>query len=209
MQVIKVKLSELVPDPKNTRVHDSHNIEVIKNSLKKFGQYRPFVVQKEGMIIRVGNGMYQAMKELGWTEADCEVKDITDEEATTLSILDNKSSDLSYFDDTKVYDCLKNLGKDNVALTGFVDIELNKLFSKFETEDDLSSIAEIQESAKEEKKKEDVKPVLQYQIVFSTEETFRKWIKFVDYLRDEYDESICDCLIKFIDDKLPELNDED
>lgn len=126
MNIQRIKLSELHPDPENTRIHDEANIGIIMNSLSNFGQYRPFVVQKEGMIIRVGNGMYQAMMRLGWTEANCEVRDISDEEAITLSILDNKSSDLSKFDDKGLVAALGSLSKENLDLTGFNTVQISK-----------------------------------------------------------------------------------
>lgn len=119
METVKVNLMNLNPDPKNTRKHDSQNLEVIKNSLKKFGQYRPFVVQKTGMVIRVGNGMYEAMMQLGWSEASAIVMDITDAEATALSILDNKASDLSVFDEVRLAEILPTLPQDMMDLTGF------------------------------------------------------------------------------------------
>lgn len=124
MNTVKVKLSDLNPDPKNTRMHDSNNIEVIKESLTKFGQYRAFVVQTQGMIIRVGNGMYEAMKQLGMTEGYAEIKDLTDEEATALSILDNRSSELAEWDEGMLQDCLNDLPDDLAKITGFSDNEL-------------------------------------------------------------------------------------
>ncbi|HCE42312.1 MAG TPA: hypothetical protein DET40_02035 [Lentisphaeria bacterium] len=122
-----VKLSDLTPDPNNTRIHDSHNIEVIKNSLKVFGQYRPFVVQKSNMIIRIGNGMYKAMQELGWTDGEAKILDLSDEDATILSILDNRSSDLSVFDNIRLTEIIDGLSPDKLALTGFDIAEADKL----------------------------------------------------------------------------------
>lgn len=130
MKIQKIKLSKLNPDLSNTRVHDKYNIDVIKKSLLKFKQYRPLVIQKNGMIIRVGNGTYQAMKELGIKDVFCVIKAMTDEEATTLSILDNKSSDLSYFDDKLLAKAMSGLNKELLELTGFKGDEIDKYFSE-------------------------------------------------------------------------------
>ena len=73
-----VRLEAITPDPRNARRHDERNLAEIRRSLERFGQYRPFVVQRQGMIIRVGNGMYQVMRDLGWTEALAVVLDLTD-----------------------------------------------------------------------------------------------------------------------------------
>ncbi len=119
MKVVKVKLEDLNPDPNNTMVHDERNIEAIKTSLQKFKQYRAFVVQKKGMIIRVGNGMFEAMKQLGYKEAFAEIKTLTDEEATALSIMDNKSSDLASFDDPALAEAFTIIPEDLHEFTGF------------------------------------------------------------------------------------------
>jgi len=124
MKVEKVKLSELNPDPDNTRVHDDRNITTIMESLEKFEQYRPFIVQKKGMIVRIGNGMLEAMKRLEWTEGDAIIKDITDDEATTLSILDNRTSELAEWDNQLLLDSIENLPEDYKKIIGFTDVEL-------------------------------------------------------------------------------------
>lgn len=171
MNICKVKLTELTPDPENTRIHDENNIKLIKQSLLEFGQYRPFVVQKDNMMIRVGNGMYQAMKELGWEEANCEIKDLTYEEATTLSILDNKSSDLSHFDDKKLVSVLGSFAKENLNLTGFNAVEIES--SMFTTQE------------KKQSKFDKVGDLPVYCFLFSSKEEQKDFEKFLDYL-DEY-----------------------
>lgn len=126
MEIVKVKLSEVYPDPKNARSHDSHNLEVIKNSLKKYGQYRPLVVQKSNMTIRVGNGLYQVLVNEKYEEADAVILDLTDEEATALSIMDNKSSDMSIFNEQQLAEAIQSLPEELLTITGFTDLELAK-----------------------------------------------------------------------------------
>ena len=76
MNVVKVNLDELVEDNNNARIHSERNIEEIKKSLKKYKQYRPFVVQRSTNKIIVGNGMYRAMKLLGIKEGWVEYRDL-------------------------------------------------------------------------------------------------------------------------------------
>ena len=132
MMNMKVRIQELNPDPDNTRVHDQRNIDLIIKSLKRFDQYRPFVVQKKGMIIRIGNGMFEAMKQIGWYDENIEVNimltDIDDEKATALSIVDNRTSDLSYFNDDMLRTLIRKLDKEFIDLTGFSEDELKKYF---------------------------------------------------------------------------------
>lgn len=82
MQIKKVLLSQLVPDDKNARAHSKRNIEEVKKSLEQFGQHRAFVVQRSSNKILVGNGMYEAMRQLGWKEAD--VYFVDDDDGTAL-----------------------------------------------------------------------------------------------------------------------------
>lgn len=86
MNLVKVKLQELKPDNKNARKHSERNIEEIKRSLQANEQYRPFVVQRSTNRICVGNGMYEAMIQLGYEEGWVEYRDLTDEEAIKLAL---------------------------------------------------------------------------------------------------------------------------
>ncbi|MBE6370795.1 MAG: hypothetical protein E7055_01810 [Lentisphaerae bacterium] len=79
-----VPLADLHPDPDNSRIHNRRNIDTIKKSLDEFGQYRKMVVRKSDNLIVIGNGMYQAMKELGWTEAECRIADLTEEQTRQI-----------------------------------------------------------------------------------------------------------------------------
>lgn len=130
MQTITVNLNDIFPDPKNTVMHDEENIRVIKDSLKKFKQYRDFVVQKKGMVIRIGNGMYRAMKELGWKQGTAKVLDLTDKEAEALSILDNKSSEFKKWDDEMLKEIIGDLPKDLQQITGFDDSEIENFVNE-------------------------------------------------------------------------------
>ena len=127
MDIKKVKLSELKPDKKNARKHDKRNIEEIKRSLQRNPQYRPFVVQKSTGRILVGNGMYQAMKELGITEGWAEYRDLTDEEATVLALSDNRTAELAEWDMSTLKDLFQDMGAD-IEVPGWNADEIEDLF---------------------------------------------------------------------------------
>lgn len=95
---LKVPLDTLIPDQANTRNHTQRNIEAIQSSLQRFNQRTPLVVQKEGMVIRKGNGTFLAAKDLGWTHIAALVIEEEALEAVAYSITDNKTTDLSEFD---------------------------------------------------------------------------------------------------------------
>lgn len=58
-------LSSLTEFPGNPRRHGDAQINELKRSLEMFGQFRPMVVDEDDVIL-AGNGMFQAMTELGW-----------------------------------------------------------------------------------------------------------------------------------------------
>ena len=98
MQIEKIPLSQLVPDDRNARRHDERNIAEVKKSLQQFGQHRAFVVQRGSNKILVGNGMYEAMRQLGWEEADVYFVDDDDATAVRRALADNRTAELAEWD---------------------------------------------------------------------------------------------------------------
>ena len=66
----RVPLAELHPDPGNARAHNERNLAAIRDSLLRFQQAEPLVVQKSTGRVIGGNGRLAAMRELGWTSCD-------------------------------------------------------------------------------------------------------------------------------------------
>ncbi len=132
LTALAVAIDGLALDPANTRVHDSRNLYAIKGSLEKFGQRKPVVVQKQGMIVRAGNGMVMAAKELGWTEIAAVIVAEGDVEATAFSIADNRTGELSEWEPKALAETLAALQNDDSIdqlLTGFTDEEIEGLIS--------------------------------------------------------------------------------
>ena len=98
VDIVKVKLSELKPDPNNARRHSQQNIEAIQQNLIENPQYRPFVVQKGTNKICIGNGMYEAMKALNIKEGWVEYRDLDDKQFARLSVADNRTAELAEWD---------------------------------------------------------------------------------------------------------------
>lgn len=67
---VRRKVAELASDPANVRKHNEKNLDAIKASLTRFGQQKPIVIDKSG-VVRAGNGTLAAAKALGWAEIDC------------------------------------------------------------------------------------------------------------------------------------------
>lgn len=99
MQIETVKVSSLIPDPANVRKHPEKNLLAIKGSLARFGQQKPIVVNHKNIVV-AGNGTLEAAKSLGWTEIKIVRSDLSGSMATAFAIADNRTTDLSTFDQT-------------------------------------------------------------------------------------------------------------
>ena len=120
MNEVLVNISCLVPDVHNSRVHSDKNILLIQRNFEKFGQYRPFVVQKSTMRVLVGNGLLSAMKQAGVTgNVKAVILDLNNDEANTLALIDNRSHDFSCFDMDKLFSQMENLDAKIASLLDF------------------------------------------------------------------------------------------
>lgn len=109
-------IGSLVLDAANVRKHGERSIASIKASLSKFGQRKPIVVQREGMIVRAGNGTLEAAKSLGWTHVAAVVVDDDNLTATQFAIADNRTAELSEWDYEDLASTLHSLAEADVDI---------------------------------------------------------------------------------------------
>lgn len=170
MDIKKVKISELKYNPRNTRIHTRRNLETLKQSLSDFGQVKPILVNKNGMYVIAGNGTMEAALALGWEEIECNICDLDEEKAMALSILDNKTSDLSQNDEkmlTEILSELKGIDIGLFDLTGFKEDELDSMLS---FQDGTLFQDEQKQKAKEEKRSKPAVEQPSHQVSNTTEE---------------------------------------
>ena len=99
MEIIRIKLDELTPDPNNAKDHPAWQVEQIKNSIEQFGNLDPIGVWGENNLIVEGHGRYEALKQLGYDEAECIRLDwLTEEERRAYALAHNKLTMNSGFD---------------------------------------------------------------------------------------------------------------
>lgn len=101
----------------------------IENSLRRFGQVEPLVVQAKTRRVIGGNGRLAAMKKMGWTTATIALIDVDDATATALSIALNRTAELAEWDDEVLAGLLGSLDADLQVATGFDDAEIQALIS--------------------------------------------------------------------------------
>lgn len=127
-------LDDLVVDSNNAREHDAVGIDAICDSLQEFGQRLPIIVQKQGMIVRVGNGRVLAARKLGWRFLGCFVVDESEVEAIRYSLTDNKLSDMSRFDAARLSAVLATLSASvqDLSVPGFNNEDLQRIVDSFD-----------------------------------------------------------------------------
>lgn len=99
LRALAVSIDTLVPDPENARLHPEENLDAIVRSLDRFGQDQPLVVQRQGMIVRKGNGRLAAAKRLGWKSIAAVIVDEDNIDAAARAIADNRTAELAQWDE--------------------------------------------------------------------------------------------------------------
>lgn len=126
---LAVPVADLTMDPANARLHPERNLAAIAASLHRFGQRKPIVVQRSGMIVRAGNGTLEAARSLGWSHVAALVVDEADIEATAFAIADNRTAELAEWDKDVLGALLNGLPDDAAAAAGFTRDEIDDLLS--------------------------------------------------------------------------------
>jgi len=130
LSVTRVPLAQIVPDPANARSHGPANLEAIEASLRRFGQAEPLVVQASTLRLIAGHGRLEAMKRLGWTEADVVEPDVEGTDAAALSIALNRTAELAAWDEPALARILAALQEEDALLgTGYTDGEVATLLA--------------------------------------------------------------------------------
>jgi hypothetical protein len=131
-------IKDLKSDHKNARKRTDRSASLIAESLKRFGAARSIVIDEDGRIL-AGNGTVEGAKAAGISkvriiEAEGDeliaVKrsGLSEEDKVGLALADNRSSDLSEWDQ----EMLHYLAKDHNLLPWFEQTELDTLFENAE-----------------------------------------------------------------------------
>lgn len=123
-----MKVSELTPAPYNPRKISKKDFEALKNSLEEFGYVEPIIWNENTRHVVGGHQRLKALQELGVKEIECIVIDVPEDKEKALNIALNKIS--GDWDIEKLEIVLKDLqlADFDLNLTGFSEIELDKIF---------------------------------------------------------------------------------
>ena len=125
MKAVEIAVKALRLDPENVRVHDARNRKAIADSLEKFGQQRPIVVDGENTVL-AGNGTVLAAQALGWTKIKAVRTELTGAAARAYALADNRAAELATWDFEHLGPDLLELRSDGVDLDalGWTEDEL-------------------------------------------------------------------------------------
>lgn len=112
-----VKLSELIPYKKNPRINDPA-VRNVRKSLEEYGYIKNSIVVDENLVLITGHTTLKAMQSLGWKDAPqvTQVTGLTEKQKKGYRIADNKTGELSEWDNTLLLDELEDL---EGVFTGF------------------------------------------------------------------------------------------
>ena len=121
MVITKIPLAALTPDPHNAKDHPTEQIEQIKNSIEQFGNNDPIAVWGEQNLIVEGHGRFEALKALGYTEAECiRLDQLTDEERRAYALAHNQTTMSSGWLPEELDWNLGSIGDIDMSAFGFV-----------------------------------------------------------------------------------------
>lgn len=155
MNVVTLKLEELVTPERNVRIHTEKQLREYERSVRMFGQIRPIVVDENNTIL-AGRGLYDTLKRMGKETADCyRYTDLTENQKKKLMIADNKIFSLGIENLDTLNEFLEEL-QDDLEIPGFDDEilkqmvadadEITEKLSEYGTLDD-EEIQKIRENA--------------------------------------------------------------
>lgn len=126
---LEIPIESVEPYPGNPRQGD---VGAISESLRRFGQQKPIVVQASSRYIVAGNHLWRGAKALGWKTIAANVEEMDDRTAAAFLIADNRTSELGTYDEDALGTMLQELASQgNLRGTGYdgddVDSFLNRL----------------------------------------------------------------------------------
>lgn len=149
LEPLLTPIEKINPNPANTRKHNEENIKLIAHGLNVYGQHKPIVVQKNGMICRAGNGVLEAAKSLNWEQIAAVIIDEDSTTATAREIIDNRSAEIGSEWDQEALKLQLSSLSENIDITsiGFSQEDLNALLDQTQSSngsDDDVNIDDLQ-----------------------------------------------------------------
>lgn len=118
MNIIELKLSEIIPYEKNPRNNDKA-IEPVAKSIEEFGFKVPIVIDSENVIV-CGHTRYKAAQKLKLEKVPCIMADdLSEEQIKAFRLADNKTAELAEWDIDLLSEELFDISNIDMAEFGF------------------------------------------------------------------------------------------
>lgn len=120
----KIKLSKIKPYNLNVRDNNKYAVQAVVESIKRYGYTNPIIVDEKNVII-AGHTRYLALKELNFDEVEVIVSKMSEDEAKEYRIVDNKTNELSQWDEKNLQFELREFEQRDYAQELFPEIKDN------------------------------------------------------------------------------------
>lgn len=101
-----IPINSVTPHPENPR---TGNVEVIAESLRVNGQYKPILVNVRTGRILAGTHTWKAAASLGWTTIGASYVDVDEDRERQIMLTDNRAADAGLTDEAAVFNLLATL----------------------------------------------------------------------------------------------------
>lgn len=132
LAALKVSVYQLSEHPEN---YNHGDVELIAESLRANGQYKPIIYDKTTGHVLAGNHTLRAARTLGWAHVAAIGIDTDQATARKILAVDNQSAKKSTYDDALLAELLQAIP--DLEGTGFTDDDLDALLATTEEEVEL------------------------------------------------------------------------
>ena len=115
-------LDDLHAHPNNARIHPEASLTAVKNSIETFGFVNPIIALADGTIV-AGEGRWRAARAAGLAQVPVVVVDMTEAEALSYLVVDNATTELSFWDDAMMSDIATELANTDWDLRKIWDFD--------------------------------------------------------------------------------------
>lgn len=118
---LAIAIDDPVLDPANAMTHPEKNLSAIKGSLRVYRQRKPIVVNRLTGVVEAGNGTLTAAREMKWTHIAAVFVDDDPSTAAGFSISDNRTAQLSVWDDVALGKLMETIDIQDDGLQAMMD----------------------------------------------------------------------------------------